>query len=890
MSPPALPPLLSLPFPQATGPDTVSYYAPPPGAYAIDVFGFGDETDFELEAVLAPAAPPLHKEDAAVLEKVAAACCPAGDAAACPVLRSALAAAAGGGKEAEGAAASDLCSRPPNACDADGRLTRLALAGEGLACRFPADLGRLPRLTALDLTANALHGDWASDVGPVLRALAPRLEAAHLSLNKLEGRLTCDLVGGEGEEGRPSRGGLRILALTGNRASGTLPACLFAGPVRELYAARNELGGSLPPIPADSPLARVALSDQGGPSGGFTGALPDLGAARGLVSLHADGGRLSGPLPPDLPPALTDLALARNRLTGPIPAGWCQAPAASALEVFDAEENELEGPLPPGLAGCPALLRLSLGRNRLHGELPPLFSPALEHLSAPFNRLTGPLPPGLGAPPGLALVDLQGNRLSGSLASFAERLEASQGQRRSLARYLNLGGNGLSGPLPPGLAAAGALAPGAWATTSPDHGLIGKTFNLSGNALSGPLPAWAVAAAVGAKDAAVGLAGNDWDCPDLAGGGGGGGGGSGGGALDWDRVLSAALPRSALAGVDCVRGGGDSGGGADRDGRRVALASLFKGGQAAGAAEEATPTGGGRGGEDVDAAPTTPSATRDRASGGRLVRPPADDGADVDRPDTTPAGGGDGDGDAPPRPAAGAGRGDPHLVRPGDGDDDDDGRKAAARSHSHDDDDDHDHDRDDEDKHEREGHTHEHEHDDKEHEHDHHHTHSGSSLTRAAAAIAVALAAAAATLHAARTALPSFLAAIAARRWAPASVPLAGLGAFGDDGGWADAEHLDGSGMMMELGGVGGRPKPPPGGGGDPAAAPSRGPVIEMKARAGGPPVGPVIDATGGGGGIGAYRPPAPTPEEGEEGGAAAPAAARPPRPPPPPPEGDPFV
>ena len=253
MSPPALPPLLSLPFPQATGPDTVSYYAPPPGAYAIDVFGFGDETDFELEAVLAPAAPPLHKEDAAVLEKVAAACCPAGDAAACPVLRSALAAAAGGGKEAEGAAASDLCSRPPNACDADGRLTRLALAGEGLACRFPADLGRLPRLTALDLTANALHGDWASDVGPVLRALAPRLEAAHLSLNKLEGRLTCDLVGGEGEEGRPSRGGLRILALTGNRASGTLPACLFAGPVRELYAARNELGGSLPPIPADQP-------------------------------------------------------------------------------------------------------------------------------------------------------------------------------------------------------------------------------------------------------------------------------------------------------------------------------------------------------------------------------------------------------------------------------------------------------------------------------------------------------------------------------------------------------------------------------------------------------------------------------------------------------------
>jgi hypothetical protein len=350
---------------------------------------------------------------------------------------------------------------------------------------------------------------------------------------------------------------------------------------------------------------------------------------------------------------------------------------------------------------------------------------------------------------------------------------------------------------------------------------------------------------------------------------------------------------------------------------------------------------------DVDRPHTFPSATRNRASGGKLIRPQADDdgegergdGSDVDRAGGAKAardvdGGGDraggkegaadsgsekpegtekeGDDDkkkkdagraheddddddddddkkqathkALPVPAAGAGPGDPHLVRPGGGGGEDEGGsggggghapKAGARHDHHDGDDD-------------DG-------DDDGGDDDHHHHHAGSPLLTKALSILTALAAAVATLWAARTWVPALVAAGASRRWAPASRPLAGLGAFDD--GFADAEPLDASGM--EMGGWGGgRPKPPPGGGGgsggggggsDPNPAARAHPVLELKARAGGVPVGPVINASGG---IGAYRPPQAPPVAEAEVGEVEEGRAPPPPPPPPPPAQpeDPFL
>ena len=54
-----------------------------------------------------------------------------------------------------------LCAAPANACDDDGRLTRLTLASERLRCSFPAAaIRRLQRLQRLDLTFNQISGRW----------------------------------------------------------------------------------------------------------------------------------------------------------------------------------------------------------------------------------------------------------------------------------------------------------------------------------------------------------------------------------------------------------------------------------------------------------------------------------------------------------------------------------------------------------------------------------------------------------------------------------------------------------------------------------------------------------------------------------------------------------
>ena len=52
-----------------------------------------------------------------------------------------------------------LCVAPANACDDDGRLTRLTLASERLRCSFPAAaVRRLQGLQRLDLTFNQIGG------------------------------------------------------------------------------------------------------------------------------------------------------------------------------------------------------------------------------------------------------------------------------------------------------------------------------------------------------------------------------------------------------------------------------------------------------------------------------------------------------------------------------------------------------------------------------------------------------------------------------------------------------------------------------------------------------------------------------------------------------------
>ena len=82
----------------------------------------------------------------------------------------------------------------------------------------------------------------------------------------------------------------------------------------------------------------------------------------------------------------------------------------------------------------------------------------------------------------------QDNDLKGDLAAYAEALSGSE--LPSTTRYFSIGGNQLTGSVPPALHQLGAFQPGSWAIL--DGLLFKKTMNLSGNALSGALPVWAL--------------------------------------------------------------------------------------------------------------------------------------------------------------------------------------------------------------------------------------------------------------------------------------------------------------------------------------------------------------------------------------------------------------
>jgi hypothetical protein len=69
----------------------------------------------------------------------------------------------------------DLCHSAGSICDAEGRLTRLGLAGEDLGCpHFPTQLGELSELRVLNLGGNLLQ---ASTPGSLTQPGPSRVQA-----------------------------------------------------------------------------------------------------------------------------------------------------------------------------------------------------------------------------------------------------------------------------------------------------------------------------------------------------------------------------------------------------------------------------------------------------------------------------------------------------------------------------------------------------------------------------------------------------------------------------------------------------------------------------------------------------------------------------------------
>ena len=306
------------------------------------------------------------------------------------------------------------------ATDASGRVTRLALADNGLIGALPAELGNLSRLDALYLYDNAgLTGPLPAGMGGLANlgslytfgtglCLPPTLASWHAEIGARSSIGTCASPSGADRDA--------------------------------LVALYNATGG------ASWRTRTNWLSDR--PIGQWHGITTD-GSGR-VVKIHLLSNGLAGRLPPALGELskLRTLWLASNRLRGAIPR---ETGDLRSLETLILSDNQLSGAIPSSLGTLPNLRYLFLSDNRLTGSIPPALGnlSRLVHLSLGENELTGPIPSALGKLRSLETLVLGNNRLAG-------QVPPQLGMLASL-KILDLGvhddGNGgITGPLPPELA------------------------------------------------------------------------------------------------------------------------------------------------------------------------------------------------------------------------------------------------------------------------------------------------------------------------------------------------------------------------------------------------------------------------------------------------------
>ena len=262
--------------------------------------------------------------------------------------------------------------------DADGRVSKLVLAENGLQGQIPAGIGSLTRLTELYLNDNMLLGPIRPEIGRLSELRALGLWSNHLSgsipselgnlaaLKRL--RLEHNVLRDSIPPGLGRLSGLDTLSLWSNNLSGPIPPELGElSELRILYLGHNDLTGPIPPEIGN--LSR--LTEFYANRNDLTGSIPpEIGKLSELQILGLWSNDLAGSIPSELGNlgALTELWLEDNDLTGPIPASLGNL---TLLEHLSLAQNYLSGPVPAELSSLVALRELYVNANtRLSGFLP----------------------------------------------------------------------------------------------------------------------------------------------------------------------------------------------------------------------------------------------------------------------------------------------------------------------------------------------------------------------------------------------------------------------------------------------------------------------------------------------------------------------------------------
>ncbi len=381
--------------------------------------------------------------------------------------------------------------------DADGRVSRLHLDGNGLTGRMPVSLGDLAHLVDLSLRRNHLSGAVPAALGRLTNLDWLSLDRNHLTgampdLGGLAALRGLYLGGNDFAAGPiPAWVGnlprLERLSLWEANRNGPIPAALGRlGDLRHLDLRTNALTGETPTaltnlrnldffdasgnavcVPSDDAFRawREEIEARGG-TFRASSCEEHAGDRETLAAFYDTTGgsnwtddtnwKSDEPLytwygvTTDADGRVDGLSLAENDLAGPLPA---VLEDLTNLRFLDLSGNQFSGPIPAELGNLVNLEELMLR----HGESDPKDSSD--------DGLAGAIPVEFGNLTGLERLNLSGHDLTGLIPAALGNL--------TNVRDLDLGGNGLTGPVP---AALGNLTSLHW-------------LNLGRNRLTGPLPA-----------------------------------------------------------------------------------------------------------------------------------------------------------------------------------------------------------------------------------------------------------------------------------------------------------------------------------------------------------------------------------------------------------------
>nr|XP_048328452.1 receptor-like protein 9DC3 [Ziziphus jujuba var. spinosa] len=312
------------------------------------------------------------------------------------------------------------------------QLTKLWLKECQLIGEIPAWLGNLTQLTDVGLHVNNMHGHIPSSLGKLTR-----LTNLNLVENNFEGQIPSFLQ---------NLTQLTVLWLGDNQFNGEIPSWFETFThLTQLNLGMNKFHGLIP-----SSLGRLtSLIELDLQQNKFVGQIPSfLRNLTNLIYLSLQDNELSGSLYFDMfcglknPSSLKLLDFSNNHLTGMLPQCF-ENLNNSPLMFLKMSNNRFHGNIPQICAHGSNLRMIDLSHNQFQGPLPHMLANCLmlEVLNLGNNRFDDVFPSWLGTLPNLRLLILRSNNLHGVI-----RKHSNYGF--SSLHVFDLSNNILTGKLP----------------------------------------------------------------------------------------------------------------------------------------------------------------------------------------------------------------------------------------------------------------------------------------------------------------------------------------------------------------------------------------------------------------------------------------------------------